>query len=253
MTKINIRSNWLWPSQTWLWPLVVLILGLGAFYLKPWQTKPTETISVSAEGKAQATPNVATITATLISENPNLENARKENEKKVTEIITTLKQLGVDEKDIQTQNISGGPGYEILPQTQIYPRPPQPSTNQFSTSFEITIRNFENSDEIIAAVTKVGATNLYGPNLTLDQEAQEATKSQARQKAIEAARQKAQQLADLSERKLGKVTNIKEEGDIRFPEPIVAYSELDLREKATSIMPGQNEVSVAIKVEFELK
>ncbi|MBI2326931.1 SIMPL domain-containing protein [Candidatus Curtissbacteria bacterium] len=235
-------------GTAWLWPLVVLIITFGAFYFKPWQTKPTETISVSATGKAQVTPNVATITATIESKNPNLEQARKENELKVSMLISALKNLGVEEKDIKTQHISGGPGYEIM----IYP-PRKPTTNQFTTSLEVKIRNFENTDEIIAAMTQNGATNLYGPNLTVDEALQEEGKSKARENAVNEARKKGEQLAKLSGRKLGKAVKISEQGDYGFPIPIYAQSEADLRQKANQIQPGQNDVTITLQVDFELK
>ena len=254
----NIYVSKIKLPTTIIWPLTILIIALGAFYFKPWQTKPSETISVTAEGKADATPNVATVTATIESKNPNLDTARAQNEQKVAKIINKLKEVGVNEKDIKTQAISGSPGYEILPdgsqvQTQIYPAPPRPNTNNFSTSLEITIRNFDLSDEILKILTQNGATNLYGPNLTLDEEAQNLAKSKAREKAVTQARTKAEELAKLSARKLGKVASIAEEGNVIFPQPLLAISELDLKQKATQIMPGQNEVSVTIQVGFELK
>ena len=231
------------------WPLVILIIALAAFYLKPWQTKPQETISVSATGRTQTIPNVAKITATVETKNSNLETARRENEEKVEGVIAKLKDLGIDEKDIQTQSISGGPG-EIM----IYPPPPrQPTTNQFSTTIEVTIRNFEIADEAISALTQNGATNLYGPNLTLDEKAQEDAKSRAREDAVEDARQKATQLAQLSGRKLGKAVKIQEQGDIIFPQPFLAQSEADLKQKASQIQPGQNDVTISLSVDFELK
>lgn len=227
------------------------MIAFGAFYFKPWQTKPAETITVTAEGKADATPNVAQITATVENRNQNLDTARAQNEQKVAEIINRLKEAGVDEKDIKTQQISGSPGYEI--QTQIYPPPPRPNTNIFSTSLEITIRNFDLTGEILTILTQNGATNLYGPNLTLDDTAQELAKSQARQKAVESARKKAEELAKLSQRKLGKTTNITETGEPIYPTPIFAQSESDLKQRASQIQPGQNEVIVNLSVEFELK
>src|SRR3989344_197283 len=254
----NIYVSKIKLPTTIIWPLTILIIALGAFYFKPWQTKPSETISVTAEGKADATPNVATVTATIESKNPNLDTARAQNEQKVAKIINKLKEVGVNEKDIKTQAISGSPGYEILPdgsqvQTQIYTAPPRPNTNNFSTSLEITIRNFDLSDEILKILTQNGATNLYGPNLTLDEEAQNLAKSKAREKAVTQARTKAEELAKLSARKLGKVASIAEESNVIFPQPLLAISELDLKQKATQIMPGQNEVSVTIQVGFELK
>ena len=244
-------------GTVWLWPLVVLIIAFGAFYLKPWQTKPAETISVAAQGQAQAIPNIAKIAASIESKNPKLDQARQGNAQKVSKIIAELKKLGVDEKDIKTQFISGGPGYGIMPyetQSQIFPPPPISKTSQFTTTLEITIRNFDNTDEIIAALTQNGATNLYGPNLTLSDEAQETAKSKAREKAVDAARKKAQELAKLSGRKLGKATKISEQGDYGIPPVIYAQGgEIELKQKAAQIQPGQNEVTITLQVDFELK
>ena len=238
-----------------IWPLVVLAIAFGAFWQKPWQTKPQETISVTAEGKAQTAPNVATITATIETKNKDLDKARDENGQMVSTIVAKLKDLGTSEKDIKTQNISGGPGYQVMdmPQTQIYPIPPRPNTNSFSTSLEITIRNFDIADEVLAALTQNGATNLYGPNLTLDESAQEEAKSQAREDAVSSTRKKAEELAKLSGRKLGKAVKIEEAGDVVFPQPLYAQSELDLKQKASQIQPGQNEVTIYLAVDFELK
>src|SRR3990167_8552348 len=113
--KISQMSNKL--KRGFAWPLVILIIALAAFIIKPWQTKPAETISVSAEGKTQVTPNIAKITASIESKNPNLDVARAENEQKVSTVVAKLKELGIEQKDIKTQNISAGPGGEI----QIYP------------------------------------------------------------------------------------------------------------------------------------
>jgi len=242
--KLNLSSNLLWP-------IVVLLIVFGAFYLKPWQTKPTETISVTAEGKVDATPDVAKITATIESTNPDLDQARKENEQKVSQIVTKLKELKVYEKDIKTQNISAGKGYEV--QTMIYPVPPRPNTNNFSTSLEITIRSFETTDEIISTLTQNGATNLYGPQLTLSDSKMEEAKSAARSKAVDLARKKAQDLAKLSGRSVGKAVKISEQGDYGYPVPMMARAEGDLVQKASQIQPGQNQVTINLSVDFALK
>lgn len=242
-------------TQNILWPVVILLIAFGAFYFKPWQTKPQETISIQATGKADVTPNIAKITATIESQNPNLDQALAENEKRVSMIVEKLKDLGVDEKDIKTQSISGGGGYEIMdsPQTLIYPPRPPRSTTQFSTSLEITLRNFDIADEVLASLTQNGAANIYGPNLTVDEETQEEAKARAREDAIESARKKAEQLAELSGRKLGKAVKISEQGDVIFPRPLLAQSEVDLKQKASLIQPGQDEVTINLAVDFELK
>lgn len=238
-------------GSTAIWAIVVLIIAFGAFYLKPWQIKPGQTISVSASGTAKAVPNVAKITATVETKNPNIDLARQLNETKVAAIIEKLKGAGIDNKDIKTQNISAGQAYE--PTVMMYPAPPKPNTNAFSTSLEVTIRNFDTADSIIQTLTQNGATNLYGPNLTVDDEKLSDAKSEARKKAVENAKVKAQELASASGRKIGKAVKIQEQGDYGYPIPMMAVGGADLREKASSIQPGQDEVSINVQVDFELK
>lgn len=234
-----------------LWPIVVLVIAFGAFYLKPWQTKPQETITVSVVGKTLVTPDVAKISATVESKNPNLDIARQQNEKTVSTIITELKNLQISEEDIKTEYISGGPAYE--PDVQIFPEPPKTNTNQLTTTLQITIRDFEKTNEVLASLTQNGATNLYGPSLTLAEKSLTVAKSQAREDAVENAKNQAQELARLSGRKLGKVVKVTELGDFGYPIPILAQGEADLRQKASIIEPGQNEVTISLQVDFVLR
>lgn len=246
MSRLRIGTG-----SNFLWPIAVLIIVFGAIYLKPWQTKTLETVTVTATGKTQVTPNIANISATVESKNPNLDIARQQNEKTVSAIITELKNLGISEKDIKTEYISGGPGYEL--DVQIFPEPPKTNTNQLTTTLQITIRDFEIVNEVLASLTQNGATNLYGPSLTIDEKTLTAAKSKAREDAVENAKNQAKELAQLSDRKLGKVVKVTELGDFGYPIPILARSEADLRQKASIIEPGQNEVTISLQVDFALK
>ncbi len=234
----------------YLWPIVALVVALSAFYFKPWQTKGAETISVTGDGKAEAIPDIAKITATIESKNTDLNKAQSENQNKVSKIVSELQNLAIDPKDIKTQNISGNQNYV---QPMIYPLPPRPDINSFGTTLEITVRNFDNTDKVIATLTKDGATNLYGPQLTLSAQKQDITKSRARQNAIDNAKQKAQQLAQASNRKLGKVVKISEAQNFGYPQPLIAEGQADLKQKVSQIQPGQNEVTVTLQIEYSLK
>ncbi|MBI3342147.1 SIMPL domain-containing protein [Candidatus Curtissbacteria bacterium] len=232
--------------KTLIWPVVVLVIAAAVLYLKPWQQKPIETVSVAAAGVAKATPNIAKITATIDSKNPNIDQARKETQAKAGIIVDKLKVIGVDEKDIKTNNVSAGGSYEVM----IYS--PVQNTNQFTESFEITLHDFNKADQVLQTLTQNGATNLYGPNLTIDESNLESAKSQARQNAVENAKKKAQELAGATGRKIGKVVKIAEQGDYAYPRPLMAVGGTDLKEKAATIQPGQNEVTITLQVDFSL-
>lgn len=232
-----------------LWPIVILIIALFAIYTKPWVTKQQEVVSVTSTGTAHAAPDVAQFTATLETKNPNLEEARKQNEQKVSTLISALKTAGIEDKDIKTSYISAGQSYDT--QTLIYP--PHPTTNQSTTTLEITIRNFSDSNKVLQALTQNGATNIYGPNLAVSNETLEEAKKKARQNAVENAKSKAQDLANLSNRKINKAVKIQEQGDYALPKPLLATGGQDLEKQASQIQPGQSEVTVNLLVDFSLK
>ena len=235
-----------------LWPVVVLLIAFGAFFLKPWQTTQQETISVTAEGKVDTTPNIGKITATIESKNPNIDQARTENEKKIRAVVTKLQELGIEEKDIKTQNLSADQGYSGV-ETMMYPAPPKPDTNVFSTTLTITIREFKLADQVLVTLTQNGLTNLYGPELTVSDEKLEEAKSAARQNAIENAKKKASELANASDRKVGKVVKISEGTDYGYPIAMMARDSAELSQKASVIQPGQNQITTSVSVDFQLK
>lgn len=233
-----------------LWPIVVLVIALVVIWAKPWQVKPTETITVSAQGKTEAVPTIAKITASIQSTNQNLDAARAENQTKVDAIITKLKTLGIGEKDIKTSYISagnqGGP--------MIYMRPQNYSPSpQMTTNLEITIRDFKIADNVISTLTQNSATNIYGPQLTIDDSKLQTAKSEARQNAVDNAKKQASDLAQASGRKVGKVVKITEQGNFGYPMPMMAVNSADLETKASQIQPGQNDVTINLQVDFELK
>ena len=66
-----------------VWALVILTIALAAFIFKPWQNKTQDTISVSATGKSQIAPNIAKLSATVSTNNDDLDLTRQQNEEKV--------------------------------------------------------------------------------------------------------------------------------------------------------------------------
>lgn len=230
-----------------VWPAVVLIIAIGAFYFKPWQVKPLQTISVSATGTAKAVPNVATINAAFQSQNTNIDIARTETDAVVSDVIRALEEIGISKKDIQTQSVSAGQSY----QNMMYPKPTP--TNEYSVNLTITIRDFKKADQALAVLTQNGASNIYGPNLQVDNGDLDKAKSVARENAVQNAKIKAGELARAANRSVGNVTSIKEQGDYGIPVPMYAIGGADLVEKASSIQPGQDDVTITLVVDFSLK
>ncbi len=215
-------------------------------------------VSVSGEGKVSARPDVAHITATILTESEPLALAQEESSKKSNAVVAYLKQQGVIEKDVKAV------GYNIYPQYH-YPAPcrgdvcpldsqrPRIVGYQIRSAYEITVRDLTRANTILAGVVSAGVNEVGGVTFTIDKP--EELKAQARKEAIENARAKAVQLARDLDRRLGRVTNFAEGGTM----PPVFYERgLALDGKGgggfePSVEPGENEVIVTVSITYELK
>jgi hypothetical protein len=78
-------------------------------------TAVTRTLNVSGSGKVTLAPDVAYVYIGVHSQNENVSAALTENNSKAQDISNTIKELGIDAKDIQTSS------FNIFPQQQYSP------------------------------------------------------------------------------------------------------------------------------------
>src|SRR3989344_2242565 len=64
--------------------------------------KPENTISISAEGRVNAVPDLAVVNLGVLTQSPTAKAAEDESSTKITQIVSFVKQQGVDAKDIAT-------------------------------------------------------------------------------------------------------------------------------------------------------
>lgn len=177
--------------------------------------------------------------------------ATSESTKKMNDIIAALKDLGVEEKDIKTTGYNLNPVYNYTNQK-----------GQELIGYEVTqnltlkIRDLSKIGDIIAKTTEKGANQIGGINFTIDDEF--ALKNQARELAIQKAKEKAQLIAKQSGMKLGEVKSVYESQE---QAPITyAYSnaKLDMATgeagiSSPEIQSGQNEIKVDVTLVYEVK
>ncbi len=165
-------------------------------------TKSTE-LSVVGEGKVEVVPDTAYMTAGITIDNKStVKEVSNELNKINNKIINELKNLGIDKKNIKTSNYSIYPNYKYDNSIN--------SINGYNgnTTIEIKIKDVNKTSEIMEIVTTSGANTIHGIRFSIDQP--EKYREQARNKAIENAKDQAQKIAKNLGIKLGKVVNIVE-------------------------------------------
>ena len=218
--------------------------------------KPANTISVSGEGKVTAVPNLATVTVGVMTQANTATDAKNQNNDKINKVTAFIKSQGIDAKDIKTENYNLNPSYDYTKGT------PAITGYQITQNVSVKVHNVDKSadtlNKIMDGVVNNGANQVYGVNLTLENPSD--LQQQARNAAIENAKQKAQELAKTAGLTLGKVISISEGNNpIVTPMPYA----LEARDQsmgsavaksiAPSIETGDQEISEIMTVTFEVK
>lgn len=264
-TLRQVRKNMsdaFWP--TWktnkIFTVAVLSLLLGilvvlgtmiAKNLKSYQYigKPTaerDTISISGQGKVTGVPDIASIEVGLMTERPDVVSAQKENTEKMNRLIQNLKALGVEDKDIQTSYYNIYPQYDWPDGKQVL------RGYRVNQGVSIKIRNLSKIGDILAAAGEGGANQVSGLSFNIDEP--EKLRQEARLKALEAAKEKAEALAEAAEVKLGKIVSFSEYSETS-PVPYKSYESLVLGGGGSvpEIEKGTLDIVVNVTVSYEIK
>lgn len=190
-------------------------------------------ISVNGHGEAQGQPDIARVTLGVETRSKVATEATDQANQQMAAVIAAIKQQGVADKDIRTQNFSVN--FEQQPE----PYPPQPveappskevtrgaaasatasaapasetprGFYRVSNTVQVSIRELGKLGAILGGATAAGANSVWG--IQFDIEDPTKLESDARQKAVAQARARAEQLAQLAGVKLGKVISVGESG-----------------------------------------
>lgn len=191
--------------------LFAMILVVGIYFM-PWKninwgkikTAPISTVTVIGEARGIQKNQIANFTAGINAEGNDKQIVIDEVNQKMTALIEVVKNFGIDEADIQTQNISvheqKNP-IEVLNKQQNYQW-------RVNNSIVITLRNIDRTSELTHALSNTGANNIYGPNFQLDKN--QDNNENLLTKALENAKEKANKVAQFDNKKIGEIISVSE-------------------------------------------
>ncbi|MFA5000269.1 MAG: SIMPL domain-containing protein [Patescibacteria group bacterium] len=210
--------------------------------------------SVTGSGTIYAKADIANLQVGLKTDTKKTAaEATKDGSDKMNEVIKAIIDLGVEEKDIKTSGYSLNPVYNWTND-----RGQELIGYEVSQNVSLKIRDLEKIGEIIAKTTEKGANQIGGINFTIDDEYE--LRNQARELAIEKAKEKAGLIAGQSGMKLGKIKSVYENYD--SPQPVyysnakmeaVGMGGSDMAITSPEIQSGQNEIKVEVTLVYEVK
>lgn len=232
--------------------LGMLFLGIAAMvaatkYLPVYTMQQIQpAVTVTGEASNQEANQVATFNAGVNAVNDNKDAAIKEVNEKISAVIASVKEFGIPEADIKTQNMNiyqnqemyyeGGTQKQRLGQWNV------------SNTVEIKLKQVERAAELATLLSQSGANNVWGPNYALDETSQ--AEDALMEKAIDAAREKAERIAAASGAQLGKVIQVIEGNNSGIISPMYRA---EGGGGGAAMEAGSTLVTKTVSVTFELK
>lgn len=221
------------------------------------QTYPNKTFSVDGEAKMETATDIATFTASVVTEGgKDVAQIQKQNVEKMNAINAFLGEQGVEKKDLQTNQYTLSPRYS-------YPNcigggvcpPPSISGYTLTQSLSIKVRSFDHLGDILSGIVEKGANNVSGVSFTVDDDT--SAKQVARTEAIAQAQKKAKEIAKAGGFRVGKLISLYEDQGIA-PMTDVGYgmgganAEMTKASVAPVIEPGTQSGKLHINLTYEI-
>lgn len=218
----------------------------------PMQTVVPEgtILDVTATGKVEVAPDVATVRAGVVTQAPTAAAALTENARRMATVVKALRSAGVGERDLQTASVALQPQYRYAEN-----QPPVVTGYQASNTVSVRFRDIAKSGGVLDALVAAGANQIDGPNMSLA--APDSALDAARTDGVKRARARAELYARAAGLRVDRIVAINEAGenDGSTPRPPVfaRVQAMAADSGRTEMLAGETEVSATINVRFLLK
>jgi uncharacterized protein YggE len=253
----------------------LVLISLASSYAIQVKNNSFRTFSVSAEGKAIATPDVAQFTFTVFTRGGiDVAESERANSQRVNQVMSFLRKNNIPTDDIKTESYNVEPRYtSVRCESGICP-PSEIEGYTVSQTNSVKVRNFSDVSELLTGVASLNVDNLSQLQFVVDDKIE--YENMARAEAISVAEQKAQGIARAAGIKLGRITSIYEDnyyvydsvgmgGSVDFARSMtsevmpmmdaLALDQVDSPELSVSseINPGTSEIKVRMTLNYAIR
>ncbi|MHA0289367.1 SIMPL domain-containing protein [Mycobacterium sp. C3-094] len=199
-------------------------------------------VTVVGEGQVKGTPDTLTVNASMEFQAADATGAMSQTSERQQAVIDALVGAGIDRKDIATTAADLQPQYGSDSTTI--------SAYRATNSITVTIRDLAKASDAIGLIVSTGgnAARINSINYSIDDDSQLVRDARAR--AFNDAKDRANQYAQLSGLDLGDVISISESAAPTPPVPMPAMPRA--MEAAVPLEPGQQTVGFSVTVVWQL-
>ncbi len=208
-----------------------------------------EGLTVQADAKVYGTPDVARINLGIERKDPNVGTIEQDMSQTIRNIRDRLKELGVKDGDIKTVDLAID-NYNMDIKPMIEPASPAPDgTLTGRHILEVTVRDLTKVDAITKAAIAAGANRVHGIYFTVEDP--DKLFQEARSKAIAKAKDKAKQLANDADVRLGRLSSISEWSSSPFMDRSTSIGTGGA--STAEIAPGSLEITANVTLVYNIR
>ncbi|HOW87225.1 MAG TPA: SIMPL domain-containing protein [Candidatus Omnitrophota bacterium] len=207
------------------------------------------TLSVQGQGKVEIVPDEATVRFGVVSDEKTLSKAYQDNTGKMNRAIAAVKAMGIADKDIRTSSYNVRPVY--AQDERGYTLPGKPVSFQVSQQLTVVVRDLLKTGAMIDQVITGGVNTFDGIQFTSSRI--DDVEKEAKLKAAQNAKEKAQLLAKGLGVKVGRVLKAGEATVYPSPTPMrmMAFDAASVK-SSPEIEGGSIEINASCSVIYEI-
>jgi uncharacterized protein YggE len=209
------------------------------------QQSAERTVRVQGEGAVSGAPDIAVVTLGATIEAKTAGEAAAEASKRMSAIMAALREAGVPERDLRTQEIGLSPLYDYDRSTGA---PPKLRGYAARQRLGATLRDLGLVGPVIDAALAAGATDIGGPSF--DTSNRTALRDQARDAAVRDAVSAARLMAEAASVGLGPLVSLTLGQDFGGPGPAMMRAQSD---ESTPVAPGEITLRANVEAVFALE
>lgn len=188
----------------------IVLISFATSYAFSVKNSNFRTFSVSAEGKAIATPDVAQFTFTIFTRGgSDVSESEKENAQRVSQVMSFLRENGISSDDVRTENYSVEPRYTSVSCRNGVCPPSEIEGYTVTQINSVKVRDFTDVSDLLAGVASLNVDSLSQLSFVVDDRIE--YENMARAEAINNAEQKARAIAKAAGFRLGRITSVYED------------------------------------------
>jgi len=206
---------------------------------------PMAKIQVSATGTASMAPDMATVSAGVVTQGKTAREAMFGNATKMTSVFEELEAAGIEKKFITTSQLSLRPKYNRQNRQS-----PKIDGYEARNTVSAKTHDLDTVGAMLDALVKAGVNNINGVQFSIKDS--KTARNKAREDAIREAREKAESMAAAAGVKLGKLKSLSESGGNYNPRPVAYALESRSAGASTPVSAGEQAISVTVNMSYDI-